>query len=47
MANEVIDCELKPFGCSEKLPRMNIHRHMQDRCKEHIELVKQAYEKSS
>ena len=47
VANEVIDCELKPFGCSEKLPRMNIHRHMQDRCKEHIELVKQAYEKLS
>ena len=35
VVNEVIDCELKPFGCSEKLPRMNIHRHMQDRCKEH------------
>ena len=47
VANEVIDCELKPFACSEKLPRMNIHRHMQDHCKEHIELVKQAYEKLS
>ena len=47
VANEVIDCELKPFGCSEKVSRRNISRHMQDYCREHIELVKQAYEKSS
>lgn len=47
MAVEAIECELKPFGCSIKLPRMSMHQHMQYYCKEHIELMKKAYKDSS
>ena len=47
VAVEMIECELKEFGCSEKFPRMNMQQHMQDHCKEHIKLMKQAYKQSS
>ena len=47
VAIEVIECELKPFGCPKKLPRMSMRQHMQDHCNEHIKLMKQACEQSS
>ena len=47
VAVEVIACELQPFGCRQKLPRMNMSQHMQDYCSEHVKLLKQANEQSS
>ena len=47
VAVEVIACELKPFGCRQKLPRMSMSQHMQDSCNEHVKLLKQANEQSS
>ena len=47
VAVEVIACELKPFGCHQKLPRMSMSQHMQDYCNEHVRLLKQANEQSS
>jgi tetrahydromethanopterin S-methyltransferase subunit G len=46
VAAEVIECELKPFGCPQKLPRMNMSQHMQDHCNEHVKLLKRAYKHS-
>ena len=47
VAVEVIACELKPFGCRQKLPRMNMSQHMQDYCNEHVRLLKEANMQSS
>ena len=47
VAVEVIECDLKPFGCPKKLPRMNMRQHMKDDCNQHISLMKLAYKQSS
>ena len=44
VANEIIKCELHSFGCLETFPRMSIQAHMQSNCREHVNLLRQAYE---
>lgn len=47
MANEVVNCEFKPFGCSKEILRKEVSRHMQENYQEHIKLLKQVIEKST
>lgn len=47
VASEVIACELEPFGCTKRVSRMNMDSHMEENHRQHIDLLKQAIEKST
>ena len=47
VASEVITCEIERFGCSERVPRMNMNSHMERNHRKHVDLLKEAIEKST
>ena len=47
VANELIECNLQPFGCTKIFPRRSEKVHMQNSCHKHVSLLKEAHEELS